>query len=325
MRRTWLPLLSVCVLAAGCSSTKNSSTTATQPVTSAGANSTPTPDTSTAKPASITPEVLCVTLDDTSDPDPANASRVYFGYTSSGTTPVAIAAGADNALAGDDTADAALLPTVFVPGHISPAFWAVPAGNDDQSIPSWTLKGPDGKSVTVTATSSTPQCTDELLNIGNDIRTPDVAFSYKALPENATPTEVDLFVAVIGVPDVSLCAAGFTPLPPIVWTEDGGGESQVVGSTLHRKVQLFQVSGAGTAETQLSGQTSVSVGVVDACSANGTVSKSWPLGQSFERLRDGILVCFSSAQGRVAMTLQDEPGSCGLPLTGGVKIRSTPP
>ncbi len=337
MRRSWLPLISVCLLAAGCTSTKASTTTAAQPVTTAGANSTPTnantpnsanvttPDKSIAQPASITPEVLCVTRFDTSSPDPANASKIYFGYTSSATTAVTIAAGADNALAGVDVTDAALMPTVFVPGHISPAFWAVPPGNGDQSIPSWTLKGPDGKSVTVGATTSTPQCTDALLNASNDTRTPDVAFSYKTLPENEPATEVDLFVAVLGVPDVSLCAVGFTPQPAIVWTEDGNGESQVIGSTVHRKVQLIQVTGAGTAETHLSGQTSVSVGVADACSADGTVLKSWPIGRSFERLRDGILVCFSSVEGKVAMTLQDEPASCDLPLTGGVKIRSTPP
>jgi hypothetical protein len=326
MRCRWAPIALIGLIG-GCSSDSASSNTAaatTLPAatsTSAGATATTTAatvaPTTTPAPAAITPEVVCAT--------PIGGGAVYFAYTNSSTAPVTIDAGSGNVVSGGIQDDVPLLPTVFAPGRVSPAFWVYP-----ESEATWTVTGPDGTTRTATAGDSTPECSDALLSpTVPDSRAPDLTITYTAVPASANPPQqLDLVATVAGVP-TSVCASGLQPQPPEIWTDDSNGGSVIVGDSVSRTLPFEQVTDPETNQSQLVAQTIVSGLVVDVCGANGAVTKSWPSGAGFDRLRTGELVCFRAADGAITMDVHDldVPATCvgsPLPATGGQRIRTLP-
>ena len=130
-------------------------TACTQP----GGGGEPTPPTDppltppTEKPPTAASDALgvyvsCVTLQ-------GNRYSASFGYLNPGRTPVAVPAGAGNAVAGGGTQNAGQ-PTLFMPGANGFAFTLT--GLRLAARPTWTVKLPDGTVATATATPSADSC-----------------------------------------------------------------------------------------------------------------------------------------------------------------------
>lgn len=292
---------------------------------SAGASTTTAPTV-----ASIVPEVVCV---GNPSPDPRSSGNprpdvdepVYFGYTSSATTPVAVPKGPDNRVEGMPDDDDPLAPTVFVPGRLAPAFLtfvAAPTG----SLPSWTVRGPDGVVHTATITASTPGCTDALVKPPfPDARKPTLSFSMTTLPAGSTsPTQVELVSTLVGLPALSTCAAGLDPLAPIVTFDDGVGGAPTTGSVGHQTLALTQMPILGTGTTYLGARALPYFFVVDRCRGAGAVTSAWPTADALVALREGTKTCIKvdGAQATV-VTSSDECQS--LAYTGGVRTRRPTP
>jgi hypothetical protein len=260
----------------------------------------------------VTPEVICAD----------SRGALFFGYTNSSDLPARID-GTNNALTGS-TEDLALAPTLFGLGHVTPAFWAY--GDDAGNDPTWTLIGPDGTSRTAARTDATPDCPDTQPKADGDARTPDLLFAY-ALPRDLVgdPTSVHLTAEMVGADGPSACPGGLTAQPGklFVQRED---EPAIAGTRLELDLPFTPFTDPVSKHTYLLAETGIEGIVVDTCTAGDASTKSWPLGEDFERLREGVMVCIRYDDFRTTMEVVDQPYNCaGLPLTDGVRIRSLPP
>jgi hypothetical protein len=301
--------------------------------TAAGASTTTTAaagasTTATPAVASIVPEVVCVGSPSTSprpsgNPRPDADEPVYFGYTSSATVPVAVPKGSDNLVEATPSDDDPLAPTVFVPGHVSPAFLTYVAEAND-SLPTWTVRGPDGVVRTATITASSPACTDELVKAPfPDTRQATLSFAATTLPAgSAQPNQVELVSTLLGLPALSVCPTGLEQLAPFVTVDDVAGGALTTGPVGRQALTLFQVSNIGPA--YLGARANPVVFVVDRCRGAGTVTFAWPTSTTLVALRQGTPACIK-VDGAQATVFTSGDDCQTLAYTGGVRTRRPTP
>lgn len=247
------------------------------------------------------------------------AERYYFGYTSEATTPIALPVGSRNLVQNVAPASTPLVPSVFAPGRVSPAFWVYREPGAEP--PSWTLDGPDRIVRSATPAAEPVVCTAELLRpTGSDSRTPDLTL---AATTSGDGSRVELIGTVTGVPTASVCPAGTTAEPVTIATDDSFDGTSTPGGERNESLEVFTTTDPATGSSRSFTRTSISVVVIDRCSFEGETSSSWPMAQAFERLRLGILVCITVEAGKVTILPLDQPANCpgGLPATGGIRTR----
>ena len=290
------------LMAAGCGSdspTTGASTTvpSTSPAAVAGAA------------GSIIPEAVC-----------NNGGGVVFGYTNTGTAPVAIPLGPNNHLDGSDPTDEPLAPTVFAPGRVAQAFTSVDELGDHPN-PSWSVTGPDGVGHTATADESMPFCVD-VLPESNDTRRPVFDVSYKVVPASGSSAQQASIVVTLTGMSPSYCPAGLEPRSPIViLTLDDG--AAVVGGPARATVPFGTQTDLTGKHSAVIASTHASAQVADVCAGAGAVTRSWPI--FAPDLLDGQGVCLRDDAGAITMYQVGPFAPClgePLPLTDGAKKRS---
>ncbi|MEO5898661.1 MAG: hypothetical protein ABIR68_00855 [Ilumatobacteraceae bacterium] len=321
MRHRLFVLVAIVLALAGCASTPSkgaSAPTTSQPVTTSLPATTVVPaaagstGSGQAPAAAITPVVVCFDSVNGVDPPEAGIDGFYFGYDNTGASPVAIPAGPGNSLSGASVDDAALAPTVFAPGHVSPAFLAL-VGLDG-TLPSWAVEGPDGVSRTAAATTAAPSCTPDLLAPTTpDARDPRLAFTLRGLPSGAAlPSQVEVTATLTGLPATSTCSSGLDAMTPLVWIGDGSSHT-VFGTALTSSLTVGSLQApGGSAYRGVVGR--FTVNVVDRCASAGAVSLGWPTNVSLDGLRDRTNVC-AEVDGA---TVTEVPCPT-LPYTGGIR------
>ena len=255
------------------------------------------PATSLTSLTSLTPTVLCI--DDV----------VYFGYVNESTEPVVIPEGSGNSLTGANPADQPLLPTLFAPGEVVPAFYAIPF--DEQVV--WTLVGPDGVSREAVASIDTTQpCTDDLVT-GTSSDTRQAVLSVVSSETSGDASSATIDVSLTAVPALSVCNPAFTPLPASISLDFGNGDDLVEGTTATTTVDLASFDG-GPPRASIT----VAAVVLDQCEFDGTVVSSWPANPSLIDAYQGQAYCAELVDGVAQITV----GRCpGLPLTDGIRVR----
>ena len=253
-----------------------------------------------AAPAPIVPEVVCTGGSVGSD-------DVYFRYTNEAAEAVAVDE-ADSFLTGANEFDEPYVPFLFAPGEVSLAFYAV---SDDFTQPvTWTVVGPDGTTRTAAVDETTPECTAELLGT-SDTRTPTLEVS------SVTPTDdgssVTIVVDLLGVPETSVCANGLEAEPVSITMDDGNGGNIVEGTTSTWTSEVFPTpDGTGERARFLIG-----VLAVDQCSGAGVTQSSWPIGEDFEAMIQGVCVTVEGDEVDVSTN-----STCSdIPATGGGRVR----
>ena len=321
MRHRLFVLVAIVLALSGCASTKSKGASA--PATSL-AVTTSLPATTVvpaaagsagsrqAPAAAIKPVVVCFDSVNGVDPPEAGVDGFYFGYDNTGVSPVAIPAGLGNALSGASVDDAALAPTVFAPGHVSPAFLAL-VGLDG-ALPSWTVRGPDGVSRTAKATKAAPPCTPDLLAPTTpDARVPKLTFSFRGLPSDAAPpTQVEVTATLTGLPATSTCASGLDAMAPLVGIGDGTSKAASGTTSISTLTVGPQQAQNGKAYQGITARFTVTV--VDRCASGGAVSLGWPTNVTLDLLRDGTNVC-----AEVDGTTVTEVPCATLAYTGGIR------
>lgn len=289
------------------------SSTATSAVTTAPSSTAPAGGADDGEAAAIVPTVVCI---DTR----SLTSEVAFAYVNEGDAVVLDPS--DSTVENGEEADLFLVPTVFAPGAVSPAFFISPVDPSLETLPSWTVMGPDGETRTAQADSSTPVCTDELLERTTpDDRQPAFTFSVPVL--TADGTGVEYTSELVGVPELSVCPDGLASEPVLVVTDNGLDPS--MAEYISFDGQFGEWSRPFFADLG-GGQTNEAVGLVaaivlDQCSFEGTTQVIWP-GGKFEDVYDGVLVCVPQTDGGLTLSTDDDDPSCtGLPSTGGGRTR----
>lgn len=287
--------------------------TTTKPATSRPSSSVPRPSATAARSGpAITPVAFC-----------SDGERTYFGYTNDSDAPVVIPAGTANRVFDADTEVPVRLPTVFAPGQVGPVFWA----NESAVPPTWSVTSPDGTTRTARLVPGLPFCTEteETINIPDD-RSPKLEVTFSALPTGSTnPDRLTVTYTATGIPELSVCPTGLTPLPPTVGTDDAFESPFVDGRVYTETIDFVprfvpqfesvEVHRAGTARALL---------VFDNCAFGSTVSTTWAMTPAFERARRGGAYCFEDVAGVVTLTRDDffcELAPIRLPATGGVRKR----
>jgi hypothetical protein len=299
---TWGTALALLTAACGDSESGGTATSATR-ATSATSATTPV----AALP--IVPEVLCIDAGITND--------VAFAYVNEADTAVVLDA-SGSSVADGDAADFEFVPIVFAPGRVSPAFWITAVADGAETLPAWTVVGPDGVSRTASADAATPACTAELLEPTTaDPRRPALEFGDPVVSSGGD--SVTFSSELVGVPTDSVCAAGLEPQPVSITTDDGGaGEVSVDGPATEWVVELFP-AGEGTGRF---GRQLVAAEVLDRCAAGGTTQQVWP-GGAFDAIYAGVLVCVTETDGQISLATDATDPDCrsGLPGTGGTRSR----
>ncbi len=344
MRRFLIVATSFSLLAVGCSSDLQPygqpATTAPEPApiaidttgpatsTTSASTTTSTSTTSTAavSRSPIIPEVLCVGQTNGGTNRLSAETSVYFAYSNAGSSAAVVDAGPDNELTNGYPGDEPLVPTVFAPGRVSPAFSSYV--QEDGTVPSWTLRGPDGAMRSTKISKDTPECTEALLTPTlTDPRRLDLAFSYHPSPEFSFPVKkIDLTITVIGAGQKSLCAEGLEPEAPVVWFENSESGT-TPGATFNQTLTVKDAVNATTGEPSLVASTSVAAHLVDICGAQDSTSESWPDSGTVAPIEDGVQVCIRLVDNKLSLELRPVNSGCedvlALPATGGVKTRST--
>jgi hypothetical protein len=312
----------------------------TQPATTAAPS---TVASSAAAPAPLVPEVVCVSISQlltpgrttatttgvitTAAPDAAvptsvpvsppgaaapalnEDDRVVFGYSNQAGRAVTVPSGERNSLSGDAPDDDPLVPVAFAPGRVERAFVAYVG--PDASVPAWRLTGPDGVTRTATPTAATPTCGPEQLDASKrGPGEPSLAYSYRSVPgAGGIPTGAELRVWVAGLPALSTCPAGLTPLPPVARIAAAAGPTVAPGEPI------------AVARSGPRGGAYLEAHVADVCQADGVRSATWALGSQYDALREGTPVCFVFDDLGASLVVGGEPGCQKLPATGGVRAR----
>lgn len=286
-------LVAALVVLAACGSDGSDTVTSTSGPGSTSATTSPTTPvspSSTAGAGVLTPEVECFDGVDT----------YSFSYSYTGDTPVVLAIGDANAVAGGEPGDNPLQPTIFAPGEHVPAFWKM-AGDDPIT---WTLTGPDGETRSVTADDSVPEC-----------ETPPEGIELTVTP--ATPvlsadgTSASLEITIDGLPATSTCPAGLEALPMTLYTGGDPGDSSP--STLTVAVAASEASGNMVADFR------PDIWGLNHCAFDGQETVTWS-----DRVFTAIPLIFCYALQDGALVESDSLEDCPyLPPTGGGRIRPT--
>lgn len=263
--------------------------------------------------AAIVPSVVCIDMD-------SLTREVAFAYVNEGD---AVVLGADDStVENGEEADLFLVPTVFAPGTVSPAFFVSPTDMNEVTLPAWTVVGPDGETRTAQADASTPECTDELLaSTTPDDRQPAFTFSSPVL--TADGTGVEFTSELVGVPELSVCPEGLTAEPVLIVTDNGADPSMEGYMSFDGPVgewtrPFLPDTGGGPTNEAVAG---VAATVFDQCSFDGTTQIIWP-GGAFEEIYDGVLVCVPESTSELVLsTDEDDPSCSGIPGTGGGRTR----
>jgi hypothetical protein len=328
MRASWVAVLAVAAALAGCSSDAGSTTETTAApettVSAAQVATTPAPgalaatggeDEEAAATPVLTPIALCV----------EGGATTYFAYENSGDEPIAVDLGPDNEFVVTERFDDdPLVPTVFAPGYVSPAF----ASEDAER---WTITGPDGLTTTAFAADA-PVCTDRLLRPTTpDERNPAIAIAWTPVRDGSDElTGVEVTASIVGVPAASVCPPGLEPEDVLVGflptARGGGGPGRELSETVP-----FERGTLASGEVRLAAGVSYEAIIVDRCSGGGAVTQSWraaDLGFGPE-----ATFCFRAALPSPLVAVQDlerSAASCApdpdlppLPPTGGGRIRTT--
>jgi hypothetical protein len=146
------------------------------------------------------------------------SGRIWFAYSNGADHAVAVDATA-SVVAGGDPDDSPLAPTVFAPGRVSPAFFAITSQTDANVT--WQVTGPDGQSRTATADAATRDCGETSPGPNQPgLRAPDLAFSYVIQPGTAgAPDSAVVTVSLVGDVGTSACAPGLDARPTQTWVE----------------------------------------------------------------------------------------------------------
>lgn len=282
-RIRWVPpLMAVVLLAASCGS-----------------------DDAEQSAGSVEPEVVCIDRDQGPDGD------VAFAYVNTSDAAVAVGAAASSVTNGTDS-DLALVPVVFAAGRVSPAFWVTPA--DPGAPVSWTVTGPDGVERTAVTSDDTPTCTPALEAVDPaDTRSPVVEVIDVEPAADGSTAEVT--VALVGVPETSVCGVGLEPQPvSITMSVIGWDDGEVVEVAADGPTLRFT---AVPAEDPVMAVNFVSALVLDRCELDGVVQERWPSGA----FHDVHLVEVCVVGPDVRAFVEGDEGSCGLPGTGGARSR----
>lgn len=249
--------------------------------------------------APLVPEVVCV----------GNDQEVHFAYANESSAAVVVESGASNRIDGSLTDDEPLVPTVFGIGRVSPAFYAFPAGTPDTLV--WTLTGPDGETRTAAADAATPECTDDLTaSTFDDPRSPTIELVDVQVDEVGARATARL----TDVPDQSVCPPGLQPETAEIHLDDGGGGERTAGPSTERSSEFFLVG-----DEPPVAQILVAALVVDRCSTDGVVGRTWPGGE-LAALREPTTFCITAADDGTADVTVVE-GLCRLPPTSGSRTR----
>lgn len=262
-------------------------------------------------PASITPFAVCVDSVNGGGEIERGNDAIYFGYEVSGSQPVVVPPGLDNAVNDALVGDDPNVPTVFAPGRVDIAFLAITS--IDGALPSWTIRGPDGVSRTATAEDSTAFCTPELVAPGGaDDRTLSVDYSFRTLPEGSdTVDQLEVTATVSGLPELSTCPAGLDPRPLLV--ELDLGDARTIGTTGRVVLDIESVFRLDLVEVRGVGFRSA-VRVTDVCGAGDSVSEAWPVNLDLEDWAAGGAVCVE-----VNGTTAARVDCAVIPATGGIR------
>ena len=309
MRRL-LALGSCVVLFAACSDSGSTSPTTSLPAAATTVEAAATTSAApAAAPVPITPEVVCVANNGSGD---GIASDYAFAYTNDSDQAVVVES-VESYVDNGEEADFVFVPRVFAPGHVSPAFFIT--GDGSETLPTWTIIGPDGQTRTATPDADTPSCNDDaalLDRTAPDPRDPIVEVSGLQLIADGTVA----FTTTLTGAETSACPEGLEPRPTTITWDDGIGGNFTQGPTAEWTVERFE--GTGMAFPY---QTLVAVLVVDECASGDVAQKVWPAGV-FESLYTGVYVCIADDNGTLTATTSQNDGEChGLPQTGGTRVR----
>jgi hypothetical protein len=159
--------------------------------------------TTVAEAAALVPEAVCRGVD----------GEVYFGYTNESTEPVVVEEGDANSLSGAAADDNPLLTTLFAPGTVEVAFWAVPPPDSGDDVV-WTLTGPDGVERTATTTEACPQDFPAFSDAE-----PTLEVVGQTLAADGESADIDL--QLVGLDETSVCNEAFTAEPRLVVINEG--------------------------------------------------------------------------------------------------------
>jgi hypothetical protein len=301
MKRTLAAVVVGALLLVSCGSDESSSATVvpSEPTsTEAAATTTDAAvvDTTVAEAAALVPEAVCRGVD----------GEVYFGYTNESSEPVVVEEGDANQLSGGAPDDNPLLTTLFAPGTVEVAFWAVPPeGSGDDVV--WTLTGPDGVERTATTTEACPQDFPAVAD-------PEPVLEVVGQTLAADGASVDVDLRLVGLDETSVCSEGLTAEPRLVVINEGEALPTSFEPEATVTVGPFTESAAGG----LLANTRVYAFVLEQCSAGDVTASSWS--PELRRLNLGTEVCARlDDAGELSVELTE--GLCDLGVTGGSGIR----
>ena len=230
----------------------------------------------------VTPDYVCTT-------DNESGFLQFFGYTNDGIDPVVVESGNDNNLSGGNPDDNPLVPVVFAPGEVFPAFWTVTYFDDP--LPMWSLTGPDG-TTRVASPEPEVECDEEAFSrIEADPRVPVIDVSF----ERVDDTSVAITAQVIDLPELSVCPPGLQPERVQVRLETSSGllqegefefSTEEVSNLVQVDVELLQVDKTSRAFAAFSAL------ITDVCSFDEVETSSWAVSSFFPSDPDGIGIAF---------------------------------
>jgi hypothetical protein len=253
-------------------------------------------DTTVVEAAALVPEAVCRGVD----------GEVYFGYTNESSEPVVVEEGDANQLSGAAPDDNPLLTTLFAPGTVEVAFWAVPPeGSGDDVV--WTLTGPDGTEHTATTTEACPQGFPAVSDPG-----PALEVVGQTLAADGASADIDL--RLVGLDETSVCSEGLVAEPRLLVINEGTALPTSFDPEATVTVGPFSESARGG----LLANTRVYAFVLEQCSADDVTASSWS--PELRRLNFGVEVCARlDDAGELSVELTE--GLCDLGVTGGSGIR----
>ena len=299
MRRTFSAVIVGALLLVACGSDESSVDTVAidAPTTEAAAPTTEAAvGTTVAEAAALVPEAVCRGVD----------GEVYFGYTNESTEPVVVEEGDANSLSGAAADDNPLLTTLFAPGTVEVAFWAVPPPDSGDDVV-WTLTGPDGVERTATTTEACPQDFPAFSDAE-----PTLEVVGQTLAADGESADIDL--QLVGLDETSVCNEALTAEPRLVVINEGTALPTSFEPEATVTVGPFSESARGG----LLANTRVYAFVLEQCSAGGVTASSWS--PELRRLNFGTEVC-ARLDDAGALTVELSEGLCDLGVTGGTGIR----
>jgi hypothetical protein len=300
MRRTFSAVVVGALLLVACGSEESSVDTVAAtdvPSTEAAAATTEAAaDTTIAEAAALVPEAVCRGVD----------GEVYFGYTNESSEPVVVEEGDANSLSGAAADDNPLLTTLFAPGTVEVAFWAVaPPDSGDDVV--WTITGPDGVERTATTREACPQDFPAFSEAE-----PTLEVVGQTLAADGESADIDL--QLVGLDETSVCNEAFTAEPRLVVINEGTALPTAFEPEATVTVGSFSESARGG----LLANTRVYAFVLEQCSADGVTASSWS--PELRRLNLGTEVC-ARLDDAGELTVELSEGLCDLGVTGGTAIR----